>query len=72
MDPALARGQLVHLAGHLGGQFAGGAEDEHLHGVQGGIGFSIAGMAKAAVLPDPVCDCPTTSLPAIKTGMAAA
>ena len=39
MDPALAGGQFVHLAGHLGGQLAGGAEDEHLHGVKCGIGF---------------------------------
>src|SRR5436190_21158473 len=31
--------------------------------------FSIAGAAKATVLPEPVWDWPTTSRPAIKTGI---
>src|ERR1035437_8022276 len=34
--------------------------------------FSMAGMANAAVLPEPVCDWPTTSRPLISTGMASA
>src|ERR1035441_10377863 len=34
--------------------------------------FSMAGMANAAVLPEPVCDWPTTSRPAIRKGMASA
>jgi len=33
---------------------------------------SMAGMAKAAVLPEPVWDCPTMSRPVISTGMASA
>ena len=33
---------------------------------------SIAGMQNAAVLPEPVSDCPTTSRPAIISGIAAA
>ena len=32
----------------------------------------MAGAANAAVLPEPVCDWPTTSLPCISTGMASA
>ena len=34
--------------------------------------FSIAGIANAAVLPEPVCDWPTTSRPLISTGIASA
>ncbi len=34
--------------------------------------FSMAGMANAAVLPEPVCDWPTTSRPLMSTGMASA
>src|SRR5579871_1449691 len=34
--------------------------------------FSMAGTAKAAVLPEPVWDCPTTSWPASRMGMASA
>jgi small GTP-binding protein len=61
----------VDLLGNLHGQFARRAKDEHLHRALG-VGFSMAGMANAAVLPEPVCDWPTTSLPAIRRGMAAA
>ena len=64
MDPALAGGQFVHFPGHLGGQLAGGAEDQHLHGVQGGIGFfdrgngEGGGFARSGLrLPDDIFAC---------------
>src|SRR4051812_32890161 len=36
-----------------------------------GSTFSMIGSAKAAVLPEPVCDCPITSWPWRRMGMAA-
>jgi hypothetical protein len=54
---------LPDLLGHLHGEFARRAEDEHLHGARFGSTRSMAGMAKAAVLPEPVEDWPTTSRP---------
>ena len=73
VEAAFEERQLVDFLGNLHGQLARRAKDQHLRGrARSTSTFSMAGAAKAAVLPEPVCDWPTTSLPGSSTGMAAA
>ena len=61
---ALEGGQLRHFLRDLHRELARGAKDQHLRrGAARTSTRSIAGIANAAVLPEPVCDCPTTSRP---------
>ena len=70
VTPCLKSESFAGLLRHLHREFARGAKDQHLQRWRANCGstFSIAGIAKAAVLPDPVADCPTTSRPGENRG----
>ena len=66
----LEGGELRHFLRDLHGQLARGAEDETCGARSWTSTLSMAGSAKAAVLPEPVCELPTTSAPESRAGIA--
>ncbi len=72
-DAAFEERELVKFLGYLHGQFARRAKDQNLGRLSSSDRFFQSPESRnAAVLPEPVCDWPTTSRPLIKTGMASA